>query len=97
MRLVARVDSNQREIVDALRRVGCRVLLLHRQGAGCPDILVGKAGRNVLMEIKTECGELTEAEEEFMMYWPGEAHIVRSVEDALHIMREGIPCTRTQS
>ena len=37
----ARVDQNQSEIVDALRRVGCSVQDLHEVGQGCPDLLVG--------------------------------------------------------
>lgn len=52
MRRAARVDRNQPEVVDALRQAGCRVQPLHMVGKGCPDILVGRNGRLVLMEIK---------------------------------------------
>jgi Holliday junction resolvase len=52
MRRAARIDANQPAIVDALRKVGCRVQPLHMVGKGCPDILVGKGGRVLLMEIK---------------------------------------------
>ena len=52
MRRAARVDRNQTEVVEALRQAGCRVQPLHMVGKGCPDILVGRDGRLVLMEIK---------------------------------------------
>ena len=52
MRRAARIDRNQPEIVEALRQAGCRVQPLHTVGKGCPDILVGRNGRLVLMEIK---------------------------------------------
>jgi len=47
-----RVDANQKEIVKALRDRGASVLHLHQVGGGCPDILVGYAGYNFLIEIK---------------------------------------------
>jgi len=53
-------------------------------GGGVCDILAGFRGRNVLLEIKTAHGRLTEDEEEFLATWQGEAHIVRSIDEALH-------------
>lgn len=52
MRRAARADGTQREIVEALRAAGCSVQHLHTVGDGCPDLLVGVAGRTLLMEIK---------------------------------------------
>ena len=49
---VCRVDENQPEIVKAFRRLGYSVALLHRAGEGVFDILIGKHGLNVLVEIK---------------------------------------------
>ena len=48
----AKVDENQREIVKTLRNMGCTVQHLHSVGKGCPDILVGYKGFNILIEIK---------------------------------------------
>lgn len=48
----ARIDANQPEIVAALRKAGCTVQHLHSVGRGCPDLLVGRAGVNYLLEIK---------------------------------------------
>lgn len=40
MRTAARVDENQPAIVQALERIGARVLHLHTLGKGAPDLLV---------------------------------------------------------
>jgi hypothetical protein len=52
MRRAARTDSNQTEIVATLRSLGCSVQMLHAVGAGCPDLLIGIDGQNLLLEIK---------------------------------------------
>lgn len=52
MRRAARTDRTQRAIVDALRKAGCSVQHLHAVGGGCPDLLVGVAGRTLLLEVK---------------------------------------------
>lgn len=52
MRRAAKVDVNQSEIVDALRKVGCTVQSLAAIGKGCPDLLVGVAGVTLLIEVK---------------------------------------------
>lgn len=51
-RYAARVDANQKDVVAALRRIGATVEPLHRVGGGCPDLLVGFRGRNLLIEVK---------------------------------------------
>lgn len=53
MRRLVRVDASQREIVAELRRVGATVQQLTNVGGGCPDILVGWAGANYLLECKS--------------------------------------------
>jgi Holliday junction resolvase len=52
MRRAARVDRNQSEIVTALRSLGCSVQPLHTIGSGCPDLLIGIDGQNLLIEVK---------------------------------------------
>ena len=54
----SRVDANQAEIVAAFRAAGATVLHLHSIGHGCPDLLVGYQGRNLLVEVKTADGKL---------------------------------------
>lgn len=91
MRRAAKVDGNQRQIVAALRGVGCSVQHLHAVGQGCPDILVGKNGVNVLMEIKDGSlppsrRALTDDEAEWHQLWRGQVCTVNSVDEALAVM-----------
>jgi len=79
----ARVDSNQPEIVAALRKAGCSVQHLHMVGAGCPDLLVGYEGVNYLMEVKTPNGVCTQSECDWIDEWNGDSRIVRSAKQAL--------------
>lgn len=50
----AKVDANQRAVVDVLRAAGCTVVLLHTVGGGCPDLLIGRWGRTFLFEVKRD-------------------------------------------
>jgi hypothetical protein len=83
MRLKARVDKNQSDIVFALRRAGAKVLLLHQKGEGCPDLLVGFRGKLLLMEVKSKGGRLTVDELYFYDNWMEYMVVVYSVDDAL--------------
>lgn len=87
MRLAARVDANQAEIVDALRKIGATVQPLHTVGGGCPDLLVGYKRKNFLMEVKDDGGKLTRDQKSWHSGWQGSAHIVWSAEDALKVLR----------
>lgn len=83
-----RVDANQSEIVEALRKAGCSVFVASTVGKGFPDLIVGKSGRTVLMEIKTKKGTLTEDQVHFYEHWKGSAIIiVRTIEEALAVAR----------
>ncbi len=98
MRRAARVDRNQTEVVEALRQAGCRVQPLHMVGKGCPDILVGRDGRLVLMEIKDgekppSARKLTEDEAAWHDLWADAAQAgalvtVSTVSEALAAMDE---------
>lgn len=48
----ARTDDNQAAIVKALRTAGATVQSLARIGGGCPDLLVGRRGKTLLLELK---------------------------------------------
>lgn len=87
-RRAARIDENQNEIVKALRAVGCSVVSLASVGNGCPDILVGRHGSNLLMEIKDGAKpdsrrRLTPDEKEWHLAWRGQACTVNNVTEAL--------------
>lgn len=80
MAFARRVDKSQSEIVYALRRIGAKVRFI-----GQPlDLLVGFRGRNILLEVKTpKQGRLTQEQQEFLDGWPGEAHVVETIEQAV--------------
>lgn len=82
--MAKRVDSNQAEIVKALRKVGASVQTLHMVGKGCPDLVVGFHRATYLLEVKTVKGTLTPEEIMWRENWNGNVvRTVRSVEDAL--------------
>jgi Holliday junction resolvase len=70
----ARVDTNHKEIVAALREAGATVVSLAAMKHGCPDLLVGYAGETLLMEIKRDSkSRFTPDQLEFMAKWKGGA------------------------
>lgn len=81
-----RTDANQAEIVAALRKAGCSVQDIHTVGKGCPDILVGHAGRCFVFECKVKGGRLTDDEQKWWLAWRGQWDTIYSAEDALRIM-----------
>ncbi len=93
MRRAARTDTNQSEIVTALKSLpGLRVQSLAAIGAGCPDLLVGYRGRTFLLEVKDgakvpSARLLTRAEIEWHMAWTGQVAVVETVEQALEIVK----------
>jgi len=78
-----RVDANQDAIVAALRKAGCTVLSLAKLGNGCPDLLVARAGRMWLIEVKTDGGKLAQTQLDWIAAWNAPVMTVRSVEAAL--------------
>ena len=91
MRRAARIDSNQPEIVQALRDVGASVALTHQLGGGFPDLVVGYRANNFLIEIKDGSKppskrQLTEDEKDFHAAWRGKIEIANSVDEALYII-----------
>jgi Holliday junction resolvase len=84
-----RVDSNQVEIVKELRRLGMEVEHLHGVGKGCPDILVGYKGKNVLLEIKKDDkAKLTPDQVLWHHSWKGQVAVVTNVIEAVKAVKE---------
>jgi Holliday junction resolvase len=52
MRVAAKIDANQEQVVLALRAVGASVQTLAAVGKGVPDLLVGYQGKTLLLEVK---------------------------------------------
>ncbi len=86
MRRAAKVDSNQGEIVEALRAAGVSVQSLATIGNGCPDILASREPDMWLIEIKGAKGKLTPDQVAWIHGWRGVVHIVRGVDDALELV-----------
>jgi hypothetical protein len=68
MRYAARIDANQDEIVEALRKAGAYVWII-----GLPvDLLVGYKNHTFLMELKADSKKkLTGLQEHFFKTWTG--------------------------
>ena len=83
-----KIDANHGQIVKALRAIGATVHSLASLGAGCPDLVVGRLGKNYLLEIKdgARCPSerrLTEDEKSWHASWRGQVCVVNSVDEAL--------------
>ncbi len=81
--MAKRVDSNQREIVEALRQIGASVEPIHMVGRGVPDLLVGFRGQTFVLEVKARTGRLTADELDWHLRWRGQKAVVRSADEAL--------------
>jgi hypothetical protein len=79
--IAAKRDSNEPDIVQALRGHGASVTPL--SVGGIPDLLVGYKGVNLLFEVKSDKGVLTKEQKEWHGHWSGQKKIVRSPEEAL--------------
>ena len=79
VRIADKADANQKAIKKALEDAGCTVEIISRP----VDLLVGRAGRNYLLEVKGKRGRLTEKQRAFMECWRGQVKVVQTVEDAL--------------
>lgn len=89
MRLRAKVDDNQKVIVEALRKAGRAVAITSTVGNGFPDLVVGFGGKNFLLEIKkTSKSKLTPDQLEFISFWRGQWARVETVEEAIKFTKE---------
>ncbi len=89
---IRRADSNQAELVRQLRQIpGVTVAHTHVIGSGFPDILVGRNGKNYLIELKDgkkfkSWKKLTPDEEKFHEKWTGQIAVAETFEDVLQII-----------
>ncbi len=79
------VDLNQQEIVDALRQIGCEVVVI-----GTPvDLLCGYRKRNFLIEVKrlgAYVDKRQKAQRDFLKDWPGQVRQLSTVEEAIKLV-----------
>ena len=96
MRVRARVDRNQPEIVAALRKAGAVVHCTHQLGGGFPDLFCNFRGRIFGFEVKDpmqppSARKLTPAEDSFIENWNrcGQTiFVIETAEAAISIMVE---------
>jgi hypothetical protein len=80
----ARVDDNQRAIIEALERVGVSVEVI-----GKPlDLLCCVRGETLVLEVKNPDGRdrITKEQAEFIARWPGRILIARTPEEAVRLV-----------
>jgi Holliday junction resolvase len=76
----AKRDSNEKDVVSALRKVGAKVARVSAEGF--PDLVCWYRGRIFLLEVKTAKGRATEAQEQRTAEgWP--VVTVKTVEESL--------------
>lgn len=83
MRVNAQRDSNEKDIVQALERIGAEVYRIGSVKKGCPDLLVFRHKKTYAIEVKTEDGELSPKQKENVKRG---AFVVRSVHEAFEVM-----------
>jgi hypothetical protein len=81
-----RVDANQSEIANALRRAGATVHDTHEVGRGFPDLVVGFRGINYLIEVKVPGEKLNPVESDWHVFWRGRSSVVSTVGGALAVI-----------
>lgn len=93
MKKYGKTDANQGEVISALRAIGCTVQDLSPMGGGCPDLLVGIFGRNLLIEVKDgskppSARDLTPQQSIWHNEWKGQKAIARNALEAVAIVNE---------
>ena len=85
-------DGNHDDIVRVLQQAGYTTQDLSAVGLGCPDLLVGFAGCNILLEIKNRDGKATgsraegnENQKKWKSFWRGQTAVVFTAEEALEV------------
>lgn len=90
--MVYKVDRNHSEIVAAFKQLGCTVCDLAKVGDGCPDLIVGLCGINLLVEVKD--GELPPSkkklrknQQDWHDAWRGQCCVVECIDDVIAMVR----------
>ena len=84
-RYAASTDLNQKDIVDALKAIGCGVEVIGRP----VDLLVGYRKRCYLIECKREGYKPRKdqkAQQDWIRDWPGQVRICTTAEEAIRLV-----------
>lgn len=87
-----RTDANHAQISAAFKYLGCTVQSLHTIGGGCPDLLVGISGINLVVEVKDgrkvpSRRKLTPYEETWFRTWRGQRCVIKDVEEVQALVK----------
>lgn len=87
-RWARRVDRVQPAVVEELRAHGCSVIHTHAVGGNAPDLVVGRRGHTVLVELKTPGREKREKDRlvkqaEARAAWRGASYIQATTGEAI--------------
>lgn len=87
-----RVDANQSEIVEGLRKEGASVSITSALGDGAPDLIIGIPQTNILAEVKnpkTRYGRkgLNSLQRAFSDWWTGPFTIIYTLQDAIATLK----------
>lgn len=82
-------DGNHKEITQVLEKIGCSVYDASRVGGGFPDLVVGRAGKCYLLEVKTPSGKLNLKQKRFRDSWRGNYAVVRTPMEAIEAVTNG--------
>lgn len=74
-------DNNQSQIEEELRAKGFSVFSIHIVGENVPDIVVGRDGLNMLIEIKSGRNKLRSGQSEFFKTWSGHVIVARTTQE----------------
>jgi hypothetical protein len=86
LRRAAKRDAVEAEIVDTLRACGWSIHYMSARNA--PDLLAGKHGLNLLIEVKSGTKKLRPGQADWHRDWRGGTpYVLRSVADALTLNR----------
>jgi hypothetical protein len=104
MRRAAKVDDNQAEIVEAARKMGCTVQILSHVGFGCPDLLIGCNGVNLLWEVKDGKKPPSERRlnpDQIIWHgdWRGQVQVIETIDQAvraINYVRRAFPVKTEQ-
>jgi len=84
MRRAARRDISEKDIIDALLRLGWSVQRVNAKDD--PDLVIGKNGRTYHAEVKTGNAKLRPGQVRFAADWRGHRVLVlRNVDDVLEL------------
>ena len=82
-----KVDTNQKSIVEAIRKCGGSACSIASLGHGVPDLIVGYRGQTVLVEVKHPKTEMNPMQREWAAKWQGSpVCVVRSPEEVERLL-----------